>query len=82
MEDYFSKATADPWSVPTAAKQEMDMATRGAAGLAETLRTRKLMAADHPADGGYFRAPIVAFPFGPREVLAFSCACSCRQEDA
>ena len=92
VEDYFSKAAADPWSVPIAAEQEMDMATRGAAGLAETLRTRQLvlyrtarplltsdepvvllherMGADHPDDGGYLRAPIVAFPFGPREVLA------------
>jgi hypothetical protein len=28
------------------------------------------MGVDHPNDGGYFRAPIIVFPFGPREVLA------------
>ncbi|WP_146238796.1 DUF4238 domain-containing protein [Arthrobacter livingstonensis] len=28
------------------------------------------MGALHPDDGGYLRAPIIAFPFGPREVLA------------
>lgn len=92
MEDYFVKVAADPWSVPMAAEQEMDMATRGAELLAETLSSRKFMlyrtakplltsdepvvllhenmASDHPDDGGYFRAPIVAFPFGPRHVLA------------
>jgi hypothetical protein len=28
------------------------------------------MGVDHPNDGGYSRAPIIVFPFGPREVLA------------
>ena len=92
METYFAKVNVDPWSVPIAAAQEMEMASRAAAGLAETLATRQFvlyrtakplltsdepvvllyehMGIDHPNGGGYFRAPIVVFPFGPHEVLA------------
>ena len=92
LEAYFAQVNADPWSVPTAAEEEMLTSTEVAGKMAETLHSRQLvmyrtakplltcdepvvllherMGELHPHDGGYFGAPIIAFPFGPRQVLA------------
>jgi hypothetical protein len=43
IEAYFAKVNADPLSVPVAAEHEMEMASRAAAGLAETLGTRQFV---------------------------------------
>jgi len=92
VEAYFAAVNADPWKVPMLADEEMQLAIKAAADMAELLATRHLMVcrtakplltcdepivqlhedmgADHPQDGGYLRAAIVIFPFGPQQVLA------------